>query len=130
MKICPTHWNMLKDACRDRGMWHLVHQSGEAAAEALARQMQSGSEDSDDFDPLLHANMMIWVQALEMGGPYLMDSPSEGEHYCPICEVMKYTELPPSAAKRYASVEEFWTAGVMDALLDSARERGLVPRLS
>jgi hypothetical protein len=117
---------MLKDSCKAHGMWHLVSADGATAVEAY----KEGT-----FDPLMRAAVMIYSRAVSEFGMAAFSH--EG---CPICilgeigDRHKDTPLgnPEEQEMRdkYGTVEKFWTDGLMDSLLEDARDLGLMPKVS
>jgi hypothetical protein len=124
MKICHRHWEQLRDACASRGMAHLVSETPEQAE--IERQLAG---DDTNFDPLLRANFMIWGEAVRTGGPYVMGFDEHGKEFCPICEAIENIAPEDLPDKRYSSTEQYWTEGVMDSILQYARDIGLMPPL-
>lgn len=59
MRMCDAHYQLLRQAIKDRGLWSLVSTSGEEAAKRM-------SGESDKFDPLLGAYNRILVKAVEV----------------------------------------------------------------
>jgi hypothetical protein len=119
MKMCQKHWDMLRDAIKDRGLAHMVASNGREAAARLAKPDADGS----DFDPLMAAFMMISGRAIEDGGLYLL----KGD-YCPVCEVMEYhpkncKETPVCTGE---TLEKLWIDGPADAVRTYAEEHGLL----
>jgi hypothetical protein len=113
MKICETHWAKLRQAIRDRGLYHLVAKSGEAAADNIKAEAQGLPHD---YDPLMDCNMMIMSAGLKDGGLRLLTPKEDGSHYCPVCE-----------AEAHGVPVGDWINGPADCALQLAREKGLVP---
>lgn len=113
MKFCQPHWDDLKTAIKDRGLWHLVAADGRAAMDRAIDEMNRTATDKA-YDPLMAAHWSICGQAMKQGGLYLMSG-----DYCPLCELEKHTEA--GMAKR-------WVDGCTDSILSYCQERGLVPR--
>lgn len=113
MKICQPHWDLLKSAIDERGLMHLVSNSGQVAAEKIQGQL-SGQPEKETYDPLLAANFAIWSNAIEMGGLYLI---GDGNQYCPICE----------SESHGSHNAEWWIKNAADEQLNRARELRLVP---
>jgi len=92
VKFCDEHWERLKDAIRQAGLWSLVSEDGEHAARKLQSEMSDGST-VDNFDPLMAAHNLIFGCALEMihtqyDQNLLMLMAGSAEHpewACPIC---------------------------------------------
>lgn len=123
MKMCEPHWEMLRQAIKDRGMWHLVADSAEEAGNRIAAMMRNGGETKDTFDPLMACNNMIMSTALQMGGGYLLAG-----NYCPICECVKHMEGKVDAGTGEVGtremIEKHWTAGPADEALRYAIQLG------
>ena len=108
MKCCDTHW----DALKDRGLWHLVGDSG--SLKARVEQEIEGELTTASYDPLWDATNMIYANALQRGSLYLL----QGD-YCPLCEVDKHS--PDESA-------EDWIRGCTDAILGYCIDNDLRPR--
>lgn len=121
MNFCAPHWEKLKQAIRERGLWPLVSPSAEVAHEATLQEIQHGPS-KETFDPLLNATWAIYGRALECGGIYLMTG-----DYCPLCELDKHIDQVkhPTPAP-YTTPSDAWIGGCCDAQLTHARELGLV----
>ena len=76
MKFCHDHWQELKNAIRQRGMWRLVSSDTQGAP---ARH-EAGQ--ASEFDPMMIVTLMISEQALMAFGMHLLR-----HHCCPLCEV-------------------------------------------
>lgn len=96
MRMCMDHWNKLRDAIRERGLYSLVADSGEKAASNLVNEVKDGTS-IDNFDPLMRAHNGILAKCMEMAGPYLLEmmQPKEdGTEHCPLCwHQAKHEEL-------------------------------------
>lgn len=112
MKMCLPHWDALKDAIKERGMWPLVTESGEAATKRAVSEMENKATN-ETYDPLMSANFMIWNAALRTGGLYLMTG-----DYCPLCEADKHG-APGTASE--------WIRGCTDSVRGYCLEHGLMP---
>lgn len=113
MKFCIPHWEQLKQAVKDRGMYHLVHSSGQAAMDALAR-VADGISDEKDFDPLMAATMRIYGQFAREAGWEKLDA-----DICPLCEI----------AETMPDMPDNWIDGCCDEMLEFARESKLMPEV-
>lgn len=116
MQFCSPHWERLKAAITDRGLFHLVAKSGEEATTVAIEQLE-GDESNANWDPLMTATFMIYNRFLETVGLAGM-----GE-FCPLCEAQK-------GLKRAIGIDdgaEQWIVGCTDAVLVEARQRKLVP---
>lgn len=59
MKFCQTHWDALRSAIRDRGLYDLVAKSGEAIVNKMAEELKAGAATATTFDPLMGAHNAI-----------------------------------------------------------------------
>lgn len=91
MKFCQPHWDQLREAIKARGMFHLVANSGEEAANRLKKQADGQAVVPD---PLMEAHMMILQRAISFM-PHIIgiNEDAEDKHYCPLCEARKH--MPP-----------------------------------
>ena len=124
MRCCTPHWEALKKAVVERGLWPLV-KTGKALEESIAAEF-SESRASEDFDPLLRATLMIYSEAVTLGGMYLMSRDENGKEYCPLCEADENVK-PPAELKM--KVSQHWIEGCTDAILALCQEQGRVPRV-
>lgn len=121
--MCKEHWDLCREAVKDKGMWSLVARSGEEAMENITDEL-SGREPR--FDPLMSLNNHYMGDALRNGGLYLMSvdmaaNPTNEGHYCPLCEFKKH--MPGFDAK--VDVEQ-----TADSMAAYAREQKLIPAVS
>lgn len=119
MQMCQPHWEQMKQAVKDRGMWHLVARDGKEAVDAAVRQLE-GEENASDWDPLMAMNWNFFSAALEYGGLGVMGEDENGNQYCPLCLAKNHGEVP--------EMDKMWVDGCADAMLGHAREAGLVAR--
>jgi hypothetical protein len=110
LKFCETHWETLRRVIRERGLEHLVSQSGQEIGAKVAREIERKSK-TFDFDPLMAAHNMIAANALRCGGLYLLAG-----DYCPLCELDK-ADVQQDA--------EDWIRFAADGALRVAMENGL-----
>jgi len=103
MKFCHFHWDMLKNAVEDKGMWHLVAKSGQEAMERTKSEIEDGSQPGN-FDPLMRLHWMISGRALEGLGLYLLSG-----DYCPMCEAGK-------CCAKCKSLVDSWPNSAADAV--------------
>jgi hypothetical protein len=87
MKMCQSHYEQLKDAIKDRGLWAMVSKSGIAAAQRMKKELDGTGDPKVDHDPLLNAYFAIITNAMRVGGSYLLGQDIEGQEYCPLCEL-------------------------------------------
>lgn len=78
MKFCRPHWEALKQAIKDRGLYDQVATSGEEAAQRFA----NGTPD-----PLMDAYTRISFRAVDYVGMGLMMHLPDGTEPCPVCAV-------------------------------------------
>lgn len=95
MKFCDEHWSMLRTAIDDRGLGHLVSQSGDQAAARITSQLELG-QSQHNFDPLVNAhfaiisNVMKIMSNVGINPLYLFNDQvhaPEGRNDCPLCEM-------------------------------------------
>lgn len=84
MKFCQTHWEKLRQAIKDRGLWPLVATSGENAASKLTAAFEQGPSRTN-FDPLMDAHNAIVANVLGLVGLALFNANEDGSERCPIC---------------------------------------------
>jgi hypothetical protein len=78
MQFCMDHWNMLREALKERGLYALVPDNSEKAIDNLQREM-TGERSVDTFDPLMNAHWAIIGNLMDQFGLAVM---GEG---CPLC---------------------------------------------
>jgi hypothetical protein len=120
MQFCKQHWKSLQDTVKAKGMFHLV-KDHKTVQKRMKDEIADKATD-DTYCPLFDCHFMITEKALALGGPYLMQSPPEGGHYCPLCELDKHKDLVKSNSAE-------WIDGVTEAVLDYCKEKNLL-RLS
>jgi hypothetical protein len=115
MQICQDHWNELKNAIRQRGMWKLVSpETGPRLPAYVTRQTLAAASNGSRIDPLRVASLLISDQALMAFGDYL-----EARSYCPLCEVEE--NLGRGQSFEWINVDA-------DSILEVCKERNLVSR--
>jgi hypothetical protein len=127
MNICQEHWDRLRAAVEARGMSHLVARSGQEAAANTVEQMEEGVSP-DNWDPLMAAFVALGSKGLERCG---MAAFAPG--FCFLCEVRKsfeHCKTLPEFDPDLHKDDDFWLNSCMDAMLEHAREIGLMPRVS
>lgn len=92
MKFCSTHWESLKTAIKEAGLYDQVAQSGEELAQRTA---------AGEIDPLMYAHNCIVSNALQCGGLYLMTQKPDGSEYCPLCELEAHAHNGAEAGKEW-----------------------------
>jgi hypothetical protein len=113
MKMCQPHWDKLRQAIKDRGIYFLVAGSSEQAISNIVADLKG---EPSDYDPLMDCHWMITKRALELWGLQLMWTKEDGTDYCPVCE-----------AERHGATESIWIDGPADSALKFCRQKGLVP---
>jgi hypothetical protein len=128
MKFCTKHWEKLSELIKQHGMWHLVAGSGEEVARRMrdAEEMHKAGQEMtlDVFEPLMMSHNMICMQAIKVGGDYMMAG-----DFCPVCEAMKGLAGRPKQDGTPATTEDVevdWTENVVSAVANFARERGFI----
>lgn len=117
MKFCQPHWDKLKAAVTERGMWPLVARSGAEGVARMAEEIQGTATDAT-YDPLMACHWMIAGRALDCLGLYVM-----GGDLCPLCEVLRVHDSKPCEhGCTHDDVEERWINGPADAALRHVRE--------
>lgn len=119
MKICQTHWDLLRARITVLGLHHLVVGSTEEMTAIVKRALGEGYHAINDFDPLLMANFAIWRNALAVyGANYMMTLTEDRQARCPLCEHVLHDGDPQA-----------WIDSTSDEALAEARKLGLVPSL-
>lgn len=120
MKWCQNHWDELKNAIKQKGLYHLVAKNGEEVIDRVTAELR-GEETLANYDPLMSAFWMINGRATEIGGIYLL----MGE-YCPLCELDKHAKNPDgSELNPKASVR--WIEGCTEQIKHDCENMGLKP---
>lgn len=122
MKMCQPHWDVCREAIRERGLEPLVAKSGAAAMANIKQELEGATAP---FDPLMSMNNHWWGNALQNGGLYLMGvdveaNPHNEGHYCPLCEFEKHRE-------GFVAKDE--VGAVADQMADYARANGLIAKV-
>lgn len=86
MKMCKTHWEMMRASISNHGLEGLVAKSGEEAAQNMKTEIEGGKAP---FDPLMSMNWHFSNGALACGGLAMMELDENGNHHCPLCEFEK-----------------------------------------
>ena len=116
MKICPEHWDKLREAIKARGLWPLVLRNGEEAAARAVAELE-GKADKASYDPLMNCVWMIYGRATELGGLYLYTG-----DFCAICEAVKHSRIGGDDGFRDTQhVESHWIDGPADAVLEHVK---------
>jgi|GEM_PF-1823261 len=85
MQFCSRHWDALRDAIRQRGLFDLVSKSGEEITGKQFEELQSGQVTRTTFDPLMVAHNAIVSRALDIAGLSLLVTNEDGTDRCPLC---------------------------------------------
>lgn len=124
MNICQHHWDKLRAAVEERGMSHLVAQSGEQAADDFVAQLE-GRSTIKNWDPLMAAWSNLGRVGLKRCGLAAFNP-----DFCFLCEVQKSFDQVKTTAEfnpeRHRDAD-WWIASCMDAMLSYARGQGLMP---
>lgn len=78
MKFCHPHWEALRTAIKDRGLYALVADSGSQAASNMVSEIADGPT-IDNFDPLMNAHWTI-ISNLSAIDPNILFMDD-----CPLC---------------------------------------------
>jgi hypothetical protein len=82
VKFCQVHWESLREAIRERGLWGFVADGGE---EAMKRSLGENATDRANFEPLMGAHNAIVSRAIDVVGLALLVANEDGSEKCPIC---------------------------------------------
>lgn len=115
MRMCQTHWDMLREEVKSQGLMPFVAKDGEIALQNVEADL-NGAPEKDTFDPLMNANFAIWGNALDAGGLYLMSQKEDGTPYCPICESEAHNGYPA----------EWWITNAVNEQREKAKRLGLL----
>jgi hypothetical protein len=123
MKICATHWQMMRESVDAHGMGDLVHKNGEAAFE---NEMKALDGQKPDLDPLMSHNWHWTNFGMERGGLVMFTvdeaaNPDNEGHYCPLCEWIKHV---PEIDARVA------IDNISQQMQAYCRENGLIAKVS
>lgn len=115
MKMCSDHWEKMRTAIQERGLYHRVAVDGKAAVDRVVAELK-GTATKETYDPLMSMNNMFFARALECGGLYLMTVKPDGTEYCPLCEV----------GLHLGSAEpDEWIKSCADSILTHCKENNL-----
>ena len=82
MKMCQSHWEMLRQEVIDQGLGEWIASSGEVALEQTADQLAKGGEQTRaNYDPLMASFWMISSRSMSIAGLAVMYE----DFGCPIC---------------------------------------------
>lgn len=113
MKFCDKHWEQLRQAIKDKGMWSLVSKSEGEAVQEIVNELHGRVHK---YDPLMTAHTAIVAAALKDGGLYLLSTDEDGKAYCPLCEGDKQSE----------GLSTDWINGSTDDCLAYCKNHGLL----
>jgi len=82
MKICQPHWDELRQKIKAAGLFDLVSTQAEVM-ERVVGELEGKPTTLKNFDPLMAANNMLWGNALQVGGLYLMGTDEKGNKPLP-----------------------------------------------
>jgi hypothetical protein len=149
MNFCQNHWDMLKSAIKERGLWDLVAPDGETAAAQLKHQVENQQATKTNYDPLMSAMFAISANSADlvrnMGGNalYVMARISEEEApvegfpgyegrtwpFCPLCHVNLAHEIfcdDPDCPLDKEHGYDDWINRAADDQVEAAKELGLL----
>lgn len=120
MRYCQAHWDVLRQAVKDRGMWDLVPTSGQEATERMAEQLRGGEPK---FDPLMSLHWHYVNSAIENSGLFILGhNPDDPEgHHCPLCAFEKY-------AKNFDAPAD--VGRIADEIREYCIKKGFIPKVS
>jgi hypothetical protein len=123
MRICKSHWQMMRDSVDEQGMGGLVQKDGAAAFD---NEMKALDGQKPDFDPLMSHNWHWSSVGMEGGGLAMMSidmeaNPDNEGHFCPFCEWIK--NVPEINAREQID-------DVSKQMQAHCREIGLIPKAS
>lgn len=119
MKFCQPHWDSLRTAIKDRGLYALVADSGHQAVSNMVSELNDGPT-IDNFDPLMSAHWAIVNNLADIEPRVLfMDD-------CPLCFANRaHAEgcVVPDCAGGTTYFDE-WINKAADAQIDAWKARG------
>jgi hypothetical protein len=92
MKVCPDHWEELKQVIKAKGLYDFVAGNGKEAMSRILGQFEGERETKQNFDPLMACNSLLWGNALKCGGLALMGTDETGGEFCPVCEAYEHDQ--------------------------------------
>ena len=84
MKFCQTHWDKLKEAIREAGIYGFAASSSDQIAAKMVKEIDAGASKST-FDPLMNGYLAILSNALDAAGLQVMGPNEDGSDRCPLC---------------------------------------------
>jgi hypothetical protein len=126
VKFCQPHWEKLRQAIKDRGLWSFVATSGENAAAKLVASTNQGTRASN-FDPLMSAHNAIVANVMDNTpvGMALFSPNEDGSERCPICFVQ--ADHDANCTLTGCVPFETWIDRAADDARDDAKGLGLMP---
>jgi hypothetical protein len=120
-KICPEHWNQLREAIETRGMSHLIAKDGKVATDNVVASLQ-GIDTKENFDPLMSANFAILGNSVQCFGIDILGESAP----CPLCLLDKHVKecVDPECQMKQSGTD--WIGFAADGSLETARELGLI----
>lgn len=117
MQFCKEHWERLREAINNKGLGHLVSNSGKELFERTTKELHGGVSIPD---PLFMAHNMIISAALNDGGLEIMMPDENGNKKCPLCEVKK------NPVDDTENLDEEWIEGSTQDVLDYYQKQGII----
>lgn len=81
MRMCQSHWDMLREEVKAQGLYDLVSANGDIVAMKLVAELKGSPDSRDNFDPLMRCNFMIMNRVMDGLGLMVMAE----DFGCPIC---------------------------------------------
>jgi len=125
MKFCQTHWDALRAAITERGLFGLVAKSGEEIVRKQIAEIESGETSKTTFDPLMGAQNTIVSRALFLVGIDILLPNEDGTERCPICHLQAAHDAACEDASCTASYDT-WIGYAADKMRDEAVHLGLM----
>lgn len=122
MKYCERHWTQLRFSVEAHGMAHLVTPSGVQLFTDTVAELRGG--DSAPFDPLMACHNRVLQRALQHFGIALLDPDAEGNHKCPVCEILK---VPDERGRDVEALELHYSDELAESCAGYCVEVGLIP---
>jgi hypothetical protein len=120
MKICQSHWDKLRAAIDERGLSSFVAKDGVKAAQQMANQL-NGSDDKEDYDPLMSAYWAIMGNSIKAFGIGAMQE----DFGCPLCALDTHAaECKDEGCPKYTGAD--WIGLAADGQLSIAKDLGLI----
>lgn len=114
MRICMTHWNILKDLIDKEGLSKFIAKDGK---EAMNNAMSELKGEPTHPDPLMMCNNMLWSRSLETFGLEMMAGDK-----CPVCHANENYPDTTDGEK----TGEFWIRTLVPHVKKMFDEKGLL----